>query len=61
MLIAAVILVVGFVVTQATPGETEFPVARFYYAARLIGAILVATLVPLLIDRRAQRSSRIVH
>jgi hypothetical protein len=28
---------------------------RFLYACRLIGALLVATLVPLLIDRRFRR------
>jgi hypothetical protein len=28
---------------------------HFFYAARLIGALLVATLVPLLIDRRFRR------
>ena len=59
MLIASVILVAGLVVTQADPGGAEFSTGRFYYAARLIGAILVATLIPLLIDRRAHRSSRI--
>jgi hypothetical protein len=30
---------------------------RLFYAARLIGALLMATLVPLLIDRRARRST----
>jgi hypothetical protein len=33
------------------------PTQSFYYAARLILALLVATLVPLLIDRRARRST----
>ena len=33
------------------------PTQSFFYAARLIGALLVATLVPFLIDRRARRSS----
>ena len=28
------------------------------YGLRLIGALLIATLVPLLIDRRARRSDR---
>jgi hypothetical protein len=31
---------------------------HLYYASRLIGALLLATAVPLLIDRRAHRSSR---
>jgi hypothetical protein len=31
------------------------PADRFLYAFRLIGALLVATLVPLLIDRRFRR------
>jgi hypothetical protein len=30
-----------------------------FHALRLIGALLIATLVPLLIDRRARRSSRV--
>ena len=33
------------------------PTQSFFYAARLIGARLVAILVPFLIDRRARRSS----
>jgi hypothetical protein len=28
---------------------------HFYYAARLVAALLIATLVPLLIDRRSRR------
>jgi hypothetical protein len=28
---------------------------RFFYAVRLVGALVVATLVPLLIDRRLRR------
>jgi hypothetical protein len=31
---------------------------RFLYALRLVGALLAATLVPLLIDLRARHSSR---
>jgi len=34
------------------------PTRRFLYGLRLIGALLIATLVPLLIDLRARRSSR---
>ena len=29
--------------------------SRFFYASRLIGALLAATLVPILIDRRFRR------
>jgi hypothetical protein len=32
---------------------------RFFYGLRLLGAIALATLVPLLIDRHARRSSRV--
>jgi hypothetical protein len=31
---------------------------HFFYVSRFIGALLVATFVPLLIDRRARRSGR---
>jgi len=58
LLIASVLLVAGFALTQADPGGSDFFTSRFYYAARLIGALLVATVVPLLIDRRVRSSSR---
>jgi uncharacterized integral membrane protein len=58
MPIASLLLVVIFVVTQADSVGADFFTSRFYYAARLIGAILLATLIPLHIDRRARRSSR---
>jgi hypothetical protein len=32
-----------------------FTTEHFYYSARLIAALLIATLVPLLIDRRFRR------
>jgi len=32
-----------------------FTTEHFYYAARLVAALLIATLVPLLIDRRLRR------
>jgi len=32
-----------------------FKTEHFYYAARLIAALLIATLVPLLLDRRFRR------
>jgi hypothetical protein len=44
---------------QTDSAAVDFFAGRFYYAARLIGAILIATLIPLEIDRRARRSSRI--
>ena len=58
MPIAALLVVVISVVTQTDSGAADFFTSRFYYATRLIAAILVATLVPLHIDRRARRSSR---
>lgn len=55
MLSASVLLIVRVVVTQTATGSTEFSTSHFYYASRLVGALLIATLVPLLIDRRARR------
>ncbi len=59
MLSAAVFLIVSVVATQADTIGAEFSTSRFYYASRLIGALLIATVVPLLIDRRARRSNRV--
>lgn len=59
MLTASLLLVTIFIFTQADSAGADFFTSRFYYAARLIGAILIATLIPLQIDRRARRSSRI--
>jgi len=59
MLSASVLLVVWIIVTQMDMGGSQFSTSRFYYALRLIGALLIATLVPLLIDRRVRRSSRV--
>ena len=59
MLSAAVFLIVSVVAAQASAVGAEFSNSRFYYASRLIGALLIATVVPLLIDRRARRSSRV--
>jgi hypothetical protein len=59
MLSASAIVSVGFVVTQTDTDGAEFSANHLFYALRLIGALLVATVVPLLIDRRARRSSRI--
>jgi hypothetical protein len=36
----------------------SMPSHRFLYAVRLVGALLIATLVPLLIDLSARHSSR---
>ena len=59
MLSAFVLPAVRVVMTQVEAGDTGFFTSRPYYAARLIGALLIATLVPLLIDRYARRSSRV--
>jgi hypothetical protein len=59
MLSASAIVAVGFVATQTDTDGAEFSANHLFYALRLIGALLVATVVPLLIDRRARRSSRI--
>ena len=59
MLIASFLLVTIAVLTQADSAGADFFTSRFYYAARLIGALLIATLVPYQLDRRARRSNRI--
>lgn len=59
MLSAAVCLVTMIQTTQMEVGGSQFTTSRFYYASRLIGALLIATLVPLLLDRRARRSNRV--
>ena len=59
MLSASPLLVVGVVVTQVETDTADFSDNHLFYALRLIGAILIATVVPLLIDRRARRSSRV--
>ena len=58
MPIASLLVGVIFVVTLTDSVAPDFFTSRFYYATRLIGAILIATLIPLHIDRRARRSSR---
>jgi len=58
---ASAIVAVGLVVSQTDTGSAEFSNNHLFYALRLIGALLVATVVPLLIDRRARRSSRITQ
>ena len=59
LLSASALAVVGFVVTQTETDSAEFSANHLFYALRLIGALLIATAVPLLIDRRARRSSRV--
>jgi hypothetical protein len=59
MLSASLLVVAMFILTQTDSAAADFFTSRFYYAARLIGAILIATLIPLQIDRRARRSVRI--
>jgi hypothetical protein len=57
VLSAAFSILAGLLTAQMAVSEVDISTSRFYYAARLIGALLVATLVPLLIDRRARRST----
>jgi hypothetical protein len=59
MLSASAIVAVGLIVSQTDADNAEFSANHLFYALRFIGALLVATVVPLLIDRRARRSSRI--
>ena len=59
MLSATALLVMGVVRTQTETDTAEFSDNHLFYALRLIGALLIATLVPLLIDQRARRSSRV--
>jgi hypothetical protein len=59
MLSATALHVIGVVRTQTELDTAEFSDNHLVYALRLIGALLVATLVPILIDQRARRSSRV--
>ena len=61
MLSAVALLVVGLIVAQTGSDSSELSDNHLFYAVRLIGALLVATLVPLLIDRRARRSTRVIR
>lgn len=56
---ATAILVVAVMAIQTGTDTAGFSDNHLFYAFRLIGALVVATGVPLLIDRRARRSSRI--
>jgi hypothetical protein len=44
-----------FTFTKLMTFDQDFFRTHFFYAIRLIGALLVVTLVPLLIDRRFRR------
>ncbi|HMG13136.1 MAG TPA: hypothetical protein VK571_08175 [Gemmatimonadaceae bacterium] len=44
-----------FTFTKLMTFEQDFFRTHFFYAIRLIGALLLVTLVPLLIDRRFRR------
>jgi hypothetical protein len=58
MLSASLFLIVSAVATQVDTEDVASSGIHFYYALRLIGALLLATVIPLMIDRRARRSSR---
>ena len=58
---ASAIVAVGLVVSQTDTDSAELSNNHLFYALRLIGGLLVATVVPLLVDRRARRSSRITQ
>jgi hypothetical protein len=60
MLSASVLLVSGVDLIQAEAGSADFSTSHLYYASRLIAALLIATVVPLLVDRHARRSSRVL-
>jgi hypothetical protein len=60
-LLSAIVHVVGVVRTQTETDTAEFSDNHLVYALRLIGALLIATLVPLLIDQRARRSVRVIQ
>jgi hypothetical protein len=61
MLSACVLTFVAFVVVQTGADISEFPTNHLFYALRFIGALLAATVVPLLIDQRARSSTRVLR
>ena len=61
MLSATALHVIAVVRTQTETDTAEFSDNHLFYALRLIGALLIATLVPLLIDQRAHHSSRVTQ
>lgn len=58
-MLSALVPIVRAVTAQMESGDTGFTTSRLYYTARLIGALLIATLVPILVDRHARSSSRV--
>ena len=56
---ASAILIVAVLAFRTGTDTSGFSDNHLFYALRLIGALGVATAVPLLIDRRARRSNRI--
>lgn len=61
MLRVSVLAILAVADAQTDTASADFGTSHYYYAARLIGALVIATVVPLLIDRRARRSSRAPH
>jgi hypothetical protein len=54
------ILLVLRIVSGEVAAETPSP-GHFYRTVRLIVALLIATLIPFLVDRYARRSSRVIR
>lgn len=59
LVVVVVLLVLRIVWEEVSLGAASSD--RSYRAARLIAALLIATLVPFLIDRHVRRSSRVTH
>ena len=59
MLSALALLVLQAVTAQMESGDTVFSTSALYYGVRLIAALVIAILVPLLIDRHARSSRRV--
>ena len=53
------VLPVLLAVSTQMESDAGFSTGRLYYAARFIAALLVATLIPFLIDRHARSSPRV--
>jgi hypothetical protein len=52
---AGVLATISLIVAILVDAEPVYTGVRILYATRLAGALIVATLVPLLIDRRLRR------
>jgi hypothetical protein len=59
-LVVVVLLLVLRIVSDEVAAEPDSP-GNFYRTARLIVALLIATLIPFLVDRYARRSSRVIR